>query len=186
MATVDKHEDGRARRMDADARREQVVDIALREFAAGGLHGTATDDIARRAGITQPYVFRLFGTKKELFLASIERCFERTRSVMEAAAEATPAGGDVLQAMGSAYGELLRDRELLLAQMQAYAACGDPDVQELVRRRYGELWEMVERLSGADADAVREFFAMGMLLNVAAAMDLGRHRNHDWVARCLG
>src|SRR5437763_15513529 len=169
MATEHTPDDARSRRVSSDARRAQVIDIALGEFAAGGLHGTAADEIARRAGITQPYVFRLFGTKKELFLATVERAFERTRSVMEAAAAATPPDGDVLAAMGTAYGELLGDRQLLLAQMQAYAACADADVQELVRRRYGELWEFVERVSGADPDEVRAFFAMGMLLNVAAA-----------------
>ena len=170
--------------MPAAERREAILEAALVEFARGGLHGTATEDIARRAGITQPYVFRLFGTKKALYLATIERCFERIHRTFEAAADAAAPGGE-LQAMGEAYGPLLRDRSLLLGQMHSYADCSDPEVRALVSRRYGELWEWVERRSGASAEQVREFFAKGMLLNVIAAIDL-RGLKDAWVYECLG
>ena len=147
MATV-KKTDGRSARMPAAERREAILEAAMTEFALGGLHGTATEDIARRAGITQPYVFRLFGTKKALYLETIERCFDRIQREFEAAA-ATAEPEEKLQAMGKAYGPLLRDRSLLLGQMHSYADCSDPEVRAVVRRRYGELWEWVERASGA-------------------------------------
>ena len=158
-------------RMTAAERREEILEAAVSDFALGGLHGTSTEAIARRAGISQPYLFRLFGTKKELFIACIERCFDRTEGAFRAAAEAEEPGAP-LDAMGKAYVELLADRELLLSQMQTYAACGDDEIRAVVRRRWGELYRTVERLSGAPADEVRAFFANGMLLNVAAAMDL--------------
>jgi AcrR family transcriptional regulator len=170
--------------MPAAERREAILEAARIEFSRGGLHGTATEDIARRAGITQPYVFRLFGTKKALYLATIERCFDRVQRTFAAAADAAEAGAE-LQAMGAAYGPLLRDRSLLLGQMHSYADCSDPEVRALVSRRYGELWEWVERRTGASSDEMRDFFAKGMLLNVIAAIDL-RGLKDAWVAECLG
>jgi AcrR family transcriptional regulator len=165
-----------ARRLSADERRRAVIDAATAEFAVGGLHGTSTEAIARRAGISHPYIFRLFGTKKGLFLAVVERCFERTLATFDGAASkaTTQEPSLVLRAMGKAYIDLLVDREMLLVQLHAYAACADPDVEVVVRRGYGELYELVQRASGADADEIRHFFATGMLLNVIAAMNLGR------------
>ena len=184
MATV-KRTDGRSARMPAAERREAILEAAMIEFARGGLHGTATEDIARRAGITQPYVFRLFGTKKALYLETIERCFDRIQREFEAAAATATDPEEKLQAMGQAYSPLLRDRSLLLGQMHSYADCSDPDVRAVVSRRYGELWEWVERTAGASSEEVREFFAKGMLLNVIAAIDL-RGLKDAWVLECLG
>jgi AcrR family transcriptional regulator len=171
--------------MPAAERREAILEAAMMEFARGGLHGTATEDIARRAGITQPYVFRLFGTKKALYLETIERGFDRIQRAFEAAAEAASEPEAKLQAMGRAYGPLLRDRSLLLGQMHGYADCSDPDVRAVVRRRYGDLWEWVQRTSGATTEEVRLFFSKGMLLNVIAAIDL-RGVSDAWVRDCLG
>ncbi|MGH3104591.1 MAG: TetR/AcrR family transcriptional regulator [Gaiellaceae bacterium] len=171
------------RRMTADERRESILVAALEEFAARGLHGTSTDDIARRAGISQPYLFRLFGTKKELFIASVERCMIQTRETLVDAA-AGRRGKEALQAIGEAYAELLGDRNRLLGQMQAYAACDDPDVCAVVRRRYGELFEAIERVSGESPAVVSAFFAKGMLLNVVAAMDL-LHSEDAWALRLV-
>jgi AcrR family transcriptional regulator len=64
-------------RKSAEVRREEILEAAVKEFAYGGLHGTSTERIAQRAGISQPYLFRLFGTKKELFIAANQRCFGR-------------------------------------------------------------------------------------------------------------
>lgn len=157
--------------MTADERRELVLEAALSEFAASGLHGTSTEDVARRAGISQPYLFRLFPTKKALFLALVERCFRRVQGAFKAAAEDL-TGEDALEAMGNAYESLLEDRTLLLLQMQAYAACDDPDIRSATRAGYKKLWTLVELLTGLPFERVVEFFAMGMLMNVAAAMDL--------------
>jgi AcrR family transcriptional regulator len=179
-------EAGTSPRMTAEERREQILEAALTEFALGGLHGTSTEAIAARAGISQPYLFRLFGTKKELFIAGMERCFDRTVETFRAAAERNECG-DVLESMGKAYVEMLGDRELLLAQMQIYASCGDDDIRTAVRRRWGELYREAERLSRAPAEDVRRFFATGMLLNVAAAMDLPEIAGKQaWAGRALG
>jgi AcrR family transcriptional regulator len=160
-----------AGRMTAEERRETVLEVALAEFASRGLEGTSTETVARRAGISQPYLFRLFPTKKSLFLALVRRCFQRIEDTFTAAA-AGRTGEDAFEAMGNSYHELLRDRTLLLLQMQAYAACDDTEIRTATRHGFKKLWELVEELTGMPYDRVLEFFAMGMLLNVAAAMDL--------------
>ncbi len=164
-------------RKSAEERREAILEVALTEFARAGFHGTSTEAIAAAAGISQPYLFRLFGTKKGLFLAVVERCFGRTLATFEEAARRANPSQDpnaVLRAMGKAYIDLLADREMLLVQLHAYAACADPDVEALVRRGYGEIYELVQRTSGAGPDETRRFFATGMLLNVIAALNLGQ------------
>lgn len=158
-------------RMSAEERRESVLDAAVAEFARGGLAGTSTEAIAARAGISQPYLFRLFATKKELFIASLERAFVHIERRFAEASEGL-AGDEALDAMAGAYHDLLGDRDLLLCQLHAYAASSDPEVQAAARHAYGRLWRMAEVASGADADRLRLFFAMGMLWNVAVALDL--------------
>ncbi|HEV2777562.1 MAG TPA: TetR/AcrR family transcriptional regulator [Solirubrobacteraceae bacterium] len=155
----------------AEERREEVLEAAERVFAARGLHGTPTMEIAKAAGISQAYLFRLFPTKAELFMALVERCNARVhRTFADAAAAARAAGEPVLRAMGMAYIGLLGDRNLLLNQLNAHAACDDPAIRDEVRRGFAQLVALVERESGAGAAEVRDFFAHGMLLNVLAAM----------------
>jgi AcrR family transcriptional regulator len=162
---------GPKQRMPAAERREIVLEAAVAEFAVHGLAGTSTEDVARRAGISQPYLFRLFPTKKALFLALVERCFRRIEDAFTAAA-GDRAGEEALAAMGDAYERLLEDRTLLLMQMQAYAASDDAEIQAATRAAYKRLWELTEKLTGLPFEAVVAFFAMGMLINVAAALDL--------------
>jgi AcrR family transcriptional regulator len=162
---------GRGPRMPAEQRRELVLGEAMAAFAAHGYAGTSTEEVARRAGISQPYLFRLFPTKKALFLALVERCFRRVRDEFAAAAgELT--GEEALTAMADAYEVLLDDRILLLLQMQAYAACEDPEIRDATRTGFRKLWEQIERITGLPYQTVVDFFAVGMLMNVAAAMNL--------------
>ena len=157
--------------MPAAERRELVLQAAVVEFAVHGMAGTSTEDVAKRAGISQPYLFRLFPTKKALFLALVERCFRRVEDIFTTAA-GDRTGEEALMAMADAYEVLLDDRTLLLMQMQAYAACDDPEIRAATRAGYKKLWELTERLTGLPFQRVVDFFAIGMLMNVAAAMDL--------------
>src|ERR1051325_857709 len=111
-------------RLSAAERREHVLEAAMVEFAERGYEGTSTEDGARRAGISQPSLFRLFGTKKELFKATAARWHSRTLETFQRAAEGR-RGEDALLAMGKAYVEelILGDRQRLRAQMQMYVAC---------------------------------------------------------------
>lgn len=167
---------GQRQRVPASQRRDALIESAVHEFAQTGLHGTPVDRIARRVGVAQPYAFALFGSKRELFLAAVQRCFEATADTFAAAAEAfdpatAPPDMDVLRAMGMAYRALLGEqRDYLMLQHQAYAACDDPVIRERVRELFARLIRHVQKLSGADAERIDEFFRYGMWLNVAAAL----------------
>jgi AcrR family transcriptional regulator len=198
-------------RMSAEDRREQVIKAAMAEFAIHGLDGTSTEAIAERAGISQPYIFRLWPNKKDLFLAVVGACFDRTEAVLKKAAEGLseaevasrvcPAGDHPsehkhllhsrisprLHAMAHAYVHLLTKREALLMQMQAYAACWDDDVRKLVRDRWQRLRQVVSDVSGTEGPELNDFFARGMLLNVAACMHLPTSGDPDkWAHDVLG
>lgn len=164
--------------MSAEERRESVIRAALVEFARTGYHGTSTEAIARRVGVSQPYLFRLFPGKLALFLAVAERCFDRIIDAFEEAADGLH-GDEALQAMANAYSELIRDRSVLLLQMQLYVAAASSESPELgaaVRRRWIELWETVRARSGVEDEQMKNFFGGGMLINVLLAIGLpGSH-----------
>ena len=165
------------RRTPAAQRREELISAAVHEFAQGGLHGTPVERIARRVGVAQPYVFSLFASKRELFLAALERSFQRVADTFQAAAAEYAVGRapaeceSVLEAMGHAYKRLLSsDRDYLMLQHQCYAACDDALVRERVRNRYAQLVQLARELSGAEPAQLDDFFRHGMALNVAAAL----------------
>jgi AcrR family transcriptional regulator len=171
-------------RKSKEARREEILEAAFAVFAERGLHGASTEEIARRAGISQPYVFRLFGTKKELYRAVVVRCFRQTLDMFQRAAEGL-RGEEALRAIGTAYVETLAaDRLFLQNQMQSYAACDDPDICDVVRNGYGDLVSYAEHVSGADPETIAAFFARGMLLNVLASMHLS-DPTEPWAVRLL-
>jgi AcrR family transcriptional regulator len=159
-----------AARKTAGERREEILVAARDEFALKGLHGASTDAIARKAGISQPYLFRLFGTKKELFLACMQQCLDDMHAGFLDAAKGR-SGEEALKAIGEFYTEMLvTDPLRLRAQMQGYAAASDPEVREVIRAGFGRLVETAEQLSGEPPEVVSQFFATGMLLNVLAMM----------------
>jgi AcrR family transcriptional regulator len=172
-----------ATRLTAAERREAVLEVALVEFAAHGYEGASTDEIARRVGISQSYVFGLFGTKKDLFKAAVGRSFSETLEALERAA-AGKRGRLALEAIGASYIELVRSRPRLLGRLQGSGACDDPEIREIVRARYAELVAFVERVSGVRAERVADFFARCLLIDLIAAMDLDR-RPEPWSERIV-
>ncbi len=161
-------------RLSADERRDVIVAAAMTEFAVTGYAGTSTEAIARRSGVSQPYLFQLFGTKKELFIAAIRHGFGRTITAFETAGRAAsledPSTEHVLDAMGQAYCVLLQDRELLLCQLQAYAACSDADIRRAVGEEWTRMYRLVRDLSGASEHELEHWLGTGMLMNTAAAI----------------
>ena len=128
----------------AEDRREDVMRAAMQEFARRGYYGTPTTDIAKGAGISQAYLFRLFPTKEELFIACVERTYRGVHDAFTKAA--APHAGDqeaAIEAMGDAYDELLRNSDMLLCQLHGYAACQEPAIRVAVRQGYKELVELV-------------------------------------------
>ena len=161
----------RTRRRAAD-RREEVILAGVREFGTHGYANTTAQSIAAHVGVSQPYLFRLFGTKESLFIAVVRDGFERCRSALEASAGATRlrSPDEILDAMRRTYEDLLVDGDLLRLQLQAFAACDDPEIRAVVRREWTTLYEAVARWSGASDAALRAWLAEAMLMNVAAAV----------------
>jgi AcrR family transcriptional regulator len=175
----------------AEIRREELLQAAERAFATRGYHGTPTTEIAKAAGISQAYLFRLFPTKLELFVACVERCFARTAELFRAAAAEARANGiegpQLLEAMGGAYGEMLRDPDhgLLHLQMQTYAASAEPEIRAAAQTGYRGLFELAQRESGADDDALQAWFGFGMLMNVLASIG-APEVDQPWAHALLG
>ena len=168
-------------RVPAAERRDALIAAAIEEFALGGLHGTPVDRIARRVGVAQPYVFSLFPTKRDLFIAAVERGFENAIECFTGSAaafrqenpEGTYTSMDLLGALGDSYIEMLKnERPKLMFQLQAYAACEDETIRERVSAAYRRLMVHVQELSDATDDEVNEFLSHGMWLNVQAALQM--------------
>lgn len=163
-------------RMSAEERRESVVRAAITEFARGGYQGTSTEAIARRVGVSQPYLFRLFPNKQAIFLAAAERCLEDSREVFAEASDGLE-GEEALRAMAEAYHRLIvDDGDKLLMQMQMYAAVaaaeasGDHAFGKSLRAAWTRMWDDVHLALGADEHGTTSFLAYGMLINTLASL----------------
>jgi AcrR family transcriptional regulator len=168
-------------RMAMEDRRELVLREAIPVFARYGFEGATTAEIAKRAGVTQPYIFKLFENKKSLFIAACERNMGTTQAQMRESAGGK-TGLDALEAMGDAYVDRMeKDRDSLLMQMQQFAACWDEDIQRTVRHTMQDMWNMVNELTGVPVEKVAMFFAKGMMCNVIAAAGRSDGNDQQWL-----
>ncbi|MEW2387367.1 TetR/AcrR family transcriptional regulator [Streptomyces venezuelae] len=163
-------------RMSAEERRESVIRAAMVEFARGGYNGTSTEVIAKRVGVSQPYLFRLFPSKQSIFLAASGRCCQEVTEVFRKAAEGLE-GEEALHSMGRAYQALIaEDPDKLLMQMQMYVAVasaeasGDREFGDALRAAWMDMYDTVRLALGADVDETTQFLAYGMLINVLVSM----------------
>jgi len=155
-------------RLTAAERGEEVLQAAVVAFGAAGYQGTKTDEIARLAGVSQPYVIRLFGTKQQLFLAVSNRVCDRIEEAFRQAAENRPD----LDSLGRAYEDLMAERELLVVLLHGFSAGADPEIGDVSRKRFGQIHQLIRDLTGASAEETRQFLATGMLLTVMTAMQV--------------
>ena len=172
-----------APRQTADARRAAVLDAATREFGRKGLHGASTETIAAAAGISQPYLFRLFGSKKDLYLAASQRCIDELYAVFQKAAEGH-SGVAALHAMGNAYTEIMQDRDRLMLMLKSWTSSDDPDIARMTRSAWRNLVDLAEQASGEPASVVSRFFADGMLITIFMSLNLVEDPE-PWSARLL-
>lgn len=155
-------------RLTAGERHDQLVAAAVTAFAQGGYAGTTTDQVARLAGVSQPYVIRLFGTKQALFLAAAAHATDRIEQRFHTAAAQQPT----LESLGAAYDELLAEREVIIVLLHGFAAAADPAIGPTVRECFGRVYRSIRDLTGAGEEEAREFMAHGMLLTVLGAMQV--------------
>jgi AcrR family transcriptional regulator len=163
---------GTVNRLSAEERREAVLDAAVHEFAQAGYHAASTTNIAKRAGISQPYIYALFPNKKALFIAVQQRVSERIRNAFVEAAQQAASPEDRMERMGEAYTRLLDDRDHLLAQLHGFAAAGDPEIREPVAACFRETLDTIANLIGGTPEDARAFVSKGMYLNIARALQL--------------
>ncbi|MFG1928647.1 TetR/AcrR family transcriptional regulator [Cryptosporangium sp. NPDC048952] len=165
-------------RSTAAARRGDALDAAVSVLADRGYHGASVQAVARQAGISEPYVYRLFGNREQLFTAAIEEAFRLIREALGAAAEerrtdSTATPQDLLDAMARTYAELITDSRLLRVQLHAQAAAAaEPALQLVVRAAYQALVSDVQAWSQADDEAVQLFFARGMLCHLVVSVGI--------------
>jgi AcrR family transcriptional regulator len=159
----------------AETRRPVVAAAALREFARGGYHGATVADVARESRISPAYVFKLFPSKESLFVAALEACFDEVLDALAVGADRAEGTEPhaVLDAMGIAYAELIRDRTLLMLQVHAQSVADVPEIGAALRAGLASVTEFARRRSGADDIAVQRFMAYGQLchLIVTAQID---------------
>ncbi|WP_097211148.1 TetR/AcrR family transcriptional regulator [Rhodococcus sp. OK270] len=174
--------------MSAPERRELVLAAASRAFARGGYAGTSTDAVAKEAGVSQPYVVRMFGSKAELFREVFARALQRIVAAFDQELDriaAEPGGGidpqseDFWSRLGASYGELVSDGDLLLVMMHGFSAGGTPEIGAQARAAMSEIYTQIRTRTGCTPEEAREFIAKGMLLNVLLAMQAPEHFDED-------
>ena len=154
-------------------------------FAKSGYARTTTDQVARLAGVTQPYVIRIFGTKQALFIATLEHTCDRIEQTFR------DAGGDGADfaTLGHAYDRLLEEHDLLSVLLHGFSAAGDPEIGDVVRARFGRIYQTVKEITGAEPVQLRDFLAHGMLLTILGAMRVAGRDTvppTPWMAEMLG
>lgn len=154
----------------AEERREEILRAAVARFGKTGLHGTSTEAIARDVGVSQPYLFRLFGTKKGLYMAAVRWAFDHTVAVFRDAGESASDSHDAFRRIGKAYERLISDRRYLDIQLQAYASTDDEEIRRLVEHGFGQLVTEIVRHTHATPEQLAAFLGRGMLMNVASSM----------------
>ena len=176
-------------RLTAEERREEILHAAVTRFGKTGLHGTSTETIARDVGVSQPYLFRLFGTKKELYMAAVRWGFDHTIERFREAGEAAVDGHDALRRMADAYEQLVVDRRYLDIQLQAYASTDDEQIRQVVEDGFGRLVGEIVRHTGISPRQLADFLGRGMLMNVASSMGV-LHSEQGWARMvhdgCIG
>jgi len=173
-----------APRMKAADRRELILEAATAVFGASSYVGTTTDDVARAAGVSQPYVVRLFGTKAKLYIAVIERAYERVISAFRAVLPGLDE--ERVARMGAAYAGLLEERGMLPVIANSTALGGDPEIGPVAREGFNSIWRFVRDEAGFTEEDTRNFMANGMLINAIVGLRLvGAYGTDDSVTEVL-
>lgn len=162
-------------RMTASERGEQVLVAAIAAFAESGYAATKTDEIARRAGVSQPYVIRLFETKQRLFLAASERVCDRIEEIFRAGAAAAGPASDPQErrdSMAASYNAFLADRQLPLLLLHSISASSEPAIGTHIRARFGRIYHLIREIADITEAEAAEFLGSGMLLTIMTAMQV--------------
>ncbi|MCU1482131.1 MAG: TetR/AcrR family transcriptional regulator [Subtercola sp.] len=158
--------------MRSDERRELILQAATDVFGKSGYVGTTTADVAKAAGVSQPYVVRLFGTKEQLFLDVINRALALLLAGFRSALDDTDSDVPLERRMGLAYVNQLNQHGLLLSLMHAFVLGREPVIGAAARHGFMAVYRFLRDEAGFDADQVQQFLAFGMLINTMIGLDM--------------
>jgi TetR/AcrR family transcriptional regulator len=164
-----------ATRMRSEDRRELILDAATAVFGERGYFGATTDVVAKAAGVSQPYVVRIFGTKEALFLEVLERALDRLLATFARALRDTsplPEGlvDTTALRIGRAYADMLVDRGLLLSLMQSFMLGADPVIGPVAREGFIRVYKFLREEAGMDPQEADIFLAHGMMMNTMVGL----------------
>jgi TetR/AcrR family transcriptional regulator len=172
--------------MKAEDRRELILEAATRVFGETGYVGTTTDEIAKAAGVSQPYVVRMFGTKQKLFLEVLQRALDILLAAFRAALADTASEEPTHKRLGIAYASMTSDKSgLLLSLMHAFVLGGEPEIGAAARRGFLEVYTLLRGEAGFSAEEATEFLAYGMLMNTLVGLQMGAEFDSSDTAREL-
>lgn len=162
-------------RMRSEDRRELILEAATAVFGERGYFGATTDAIARAAGVSQPYVVRMFGTKETLFLEVMHRALSKLLGTFRAAlAETTTTPVEPSDTMahriGRSYADMLSDRGLLLSLMHAFVLGADPVIGKAAREGFLEVYKFLRFEAGFTSVEADDFLAHGMMMNTMVGL----------------
>ncbi|CAN5182927.1 TetR family transcriptional regulator [soil metagenome] len=171
--------------MKSEERRESILAAAAGVFGNYGYYGATTDQVAKAAGVSQPYVSRMFGTKEQLFLEVLERSLATLIATFRAEI-AKGLGPDLARRLGIAYVDLLQDRGLLLSLMHAFVMGSDPVIGKAGRRGFIDVYELLRTEAGFSVEQAGDFLAGGMLLNTMVGLRMSdEYDSNELVRECL-
>jgi AcrR family transcriptional regulator len=177
-----------AERIPALERREQILAAATAVFGERGYAGATTDQVAREAGISQPYVVRMFGSKQALFLEVAQRALDRILAAFRGAIADTDSYVPLTGRLGTAYVDLISDRGLLMSLLQSFMLGHDPVIGPAARAGFIQVYTLLRDEGGLSPDAARSFLAEGMLINTMLASgmadDYGTSTEVDELLAC--
>jgi AcrR family transcriptional regulator len=172
-----------ADRIPAAERREQILAAASHVFGQRGYAGATTDQVAQAAGISQPYVVRMFGSKENLFVEVLNRARVRLldafRAVLADAAAASLPREELVASLGRAYADLIEDRGIVLSLMQGFVIGHEPVIGATARAGFVEIYRLLRDEGGFTAEEAMSFLAHGMLFNTLVALRLTDHYGED-------
>ncbi len=170
---------GPQRRMPAHQRQQQILEAAVEAFAEYGYAGSTTDQIARIAGVSQPYVVRMFGGKHALFIAAHNYVVDRIETAFREAVEKRDESVSPMDALGLAYLDLIPDRNLLRMLQHSFTMGADPQFGPPVRDCLVRIYRLVRELTGATAEEANAFVAHGLLINTLVTVQLPEIADSD-------
>jgi AcrR family transcriptional regulator len=181
--------ESRSERIPAAERREQILDAAARVFGERGYAGTTTDQVAQAAGISQPYVVRMFGSKEKLFCELLLRARDSLETRLRAALarpEVKALDNQGLKRfLGRAYVDLVGEGDIVLPLAQGFLLGHDPVIGRYAREGFLDIYRLLRDEAGLSPEEVRDFLAGGMLLNTLLTLQMTGLYESDEMAREL-